>query len=81
MLNAFNSLCEKLGVILPDRLSVFDIASEIYADLQKKGKLIEDADLLIASMAKTWEMILVSDDKHFQRIQGLRLENWIREEQ
>ena len=52
-------------------------AAEIYANLQKKGKLIEDADILIASSAKMWDFTLVSDDSDFRRVHGLRIENWL----
>lgn len=77
-LERFNSLCKVFGLLWLDRQSVFDRAAEIYTDLRQRGELIEDADILIASMAKTWELILVTDNiSHFQRIQGLRIENWL----
>lgn len=47
-------------------------------DLRKKGLTIEDFDLLIASAAITKNLVLVTDNtKHFQRIEGLTLENWV----
>lgn len=77
-LDRFNLLCKRFGLIWLETQSIFDTAAEIYADLQQKGKLIEDADILIASVVKTWELILVTDNtRHFQRIQGLRMENWL----
>ncbi len=30
-----------------------DIAAEVYADLRKKGELIDDIDILIAGIAKS----------------------------
>ncbi|MDI6839548.1 MAG: type II toxin-antitoxin system VapC family toxin [bacterium] len=76
-LEKFHILCKKFGLILLDTQSVFDEAAEIYANLQQRGKLIEDADILIASTTKTSNLILVSDDADFHRIQGLKLENWL----
>lgn len=78
-MNDFNLLCEEYGLIWLYTQSVFDVAAEIYADLKQKGTLIGgDADILIASVAKTRELILVTDNtKHFQRIQDLRIENWL----
>lgn len=56
---------------------------EIYAiektKLQSAGILIDEFDLLIASTALSGDFVLVTDNiKHFQRIAGLKIENWIR---
>lgn len=51
---------------------------KIKSDLEKKGLPVDDADLLIASIALTHDAILVSNNTdHFKRIKGLKLENWI----
>ena len=76
-LGKFNLLCKTFGLALLDTQSIFDEAAEIYANLRHKGKLVEDADILIASIVKTRDFVLVSDDTHFHRIQGLRIENWL----
>jgi tRNA(fMet)-specific endonuclease VapC len=76
-LDRFNLLCKKFGMILLDTQSIFDEAAETFANLQHRGELIEDADILIASIVKIWDFILVSDDTDFHRIQGLRIENWL----
>ena len=74
----FDKLCKEYGLILLDNQSIFDRAAEIYAELQRKGELIEDADILIASIADTRNFTLVSDDSDFDKIRGLRVENWLR---
>ncbi len=52
-------------------------AAEIYADLKKKGNLIEDADILIASIALVENLVLVTDNiSHFERVEGLQIDNW-----
>ena len=77
-LNIFDKICKKLGILLLDNRGIFDIASEIYADLKQRGELITDADILIAAIALTQNLILVSDNtKHFQRIRDITLENWL----
>ena len=76
-LNTFNRLCDTFGLVLLDTQSIFDEAAEIYVNLKLRGALIEDADILIAAVAKTRNFILVSDDSHFQRITGLSIENWL----
>lgn len=51
---------------------------EIYAFLKKKGQLINDADILIASIVKTHDATLVTNNIfHFSRIEGLKIENWL----
>lgn len=77
-LNVFNQFCKIFPVLLLDTISIFDEVAELYAYLQKKGQLIEDADILIASTVKVKDFILVTDNiAHFGRIQGLRFENWL----
>jgi tRNA(fMet)-specific endonuclease VapC len=66
-----------VDVVLLDNLNIFDKASEIYAELRNKGKLISDADILIASIAIFHNFTLVSDDTDFNRISGLKIENWL----
>jgi len=54
-------------------------AAEIYAELKKQGKLINDADILIASIVITNNAVLVtSNETHFKRIKGLKVENWLK---
>jgi tRNA(fMet)-specific endonuclease VapC len=46
--------------------------------LQKRGRIIGNMDLLIAAMAVSRDIVLVSNNmKEFERIDGLRIENWI----
>lgn len=58
-------------------------AAEYYAKekvrLRTLGTPVDEFDLLIASTALAYNFILVTDNlKHFQRIDNLKLENWIR---
>jgi tRNA(fMet)-specific endonuclease VapC len=50
----------------------------IKARLKQQGNIILDADIMIASIALSHELILVTNNSnHFQRIPHLKLENWI----
>lgn len=54
------------------------IGGQIYAELKKSGTLINDADILIASIVKQHNAILVTNNEgHFKRIAGLKIENWL----
>ena len=53
-------------------------AGEIYADLRKKGEQISDADILIAATVLVNDSVLVTNNnKHFERIKNLKIENWL----
>ena len=53
------------------------ISAELYATLRQKGEMLDDIDLLIAGVAIENEMVIATNnDKHFQRIPGLKVENW-----
>ena len=50
----------------------------IKSTLKKQGKLIDYFDILIAAVALSNEMILVTNnEKHFNHIRGLAVENWL----
>ncbi len=68
---------DKSEIITPDR-EFTDIAQEIYAELMRRGELIEDADILIAASCLVEGMVLVTDnEEHFRRIEKLEIENWL----
>lgn len=55
------------------------LGGEIYATLKKQGKLINDADILIASIVKPNNAVLITNNEdHFSRVQGLKIENWLK---
>jgi tRNA(fMet)-specific endonuclease VapC len=72
----FEERCQESRV-LPLTDVVVVRAAEIYADLYRSGRLISDADILIAATALTHNLVLVTEKaSHFERIAGLRLESW-----
>lgn len=67
------------------RLTVLDYTDEfsphygeICADLAKKGQLISENDMHIASHARGLGLILITNNTdEFSRVAGLRLDNWV----
>ena len=56
---------------------IWQRATEIYASLSQKGRLIDDLDLLIAAFCLEKDYMLVTNNlRHFERIDGLKLVNW-----
>ena len=50
---------------------------QIKAELESKGEPLDDADLLIASIALQNDATLVTNNTaHFKKINGLKIENW-----
>lgn len=80
-LKNIENLLQKVKVLNLDQDSV-DRFGCIKAELRKRGKLIEDFDILIASMTLANDGILITNNtEHFKRIEGLKLENWLEQEQ
>ncbi len=64
--------------VLPYNSDAASHYGNIRADLERKGTPIGVNDLHIAGHARSMGLILVSNNlREFQRVEGLRLENWI----
>ena len=62
---------------LPLNFLALDAAVKIYRNLRASGTLLEDADIFVAAIAIANDATLVTrNTRHFERIEGLRLENW-----
>ena len=73
----FENFCSQ-NTILSLSEDIISKAAEIYADLRKRGELIGDADILIAATAIVNKLgIVTNNEKHFQRISELHVENWL----
>ena len=67
----------ELFPIINTTKSIMETFADIKVELQAKGKLISDFDLIIAATALAHNFILVSNnEKHFSKISSLHLENW-----
>ena len=54
-----------------------EIFGKMKSRLESGGNRLDDFDLIIASIALTHNLVLVTNnEKHFQRIEGLKLEKW-----
>jgi tRNA(fMet)-specific endonuclease VapC len=63
--------------VLPLSEPAVKISAEIYAELRKKGKPLDDIDLLIAGIAIADNLVLAThNQKHFARIKRLKTVDW-----
>jgi predicted nucleic acid-binding protein len=68
---------DAMNVIDLDRESL-EYYARIKANLRAEGKMLDDFDILIAATAIVNSCVLVTNNtKHFERIDGLTIENWI----
>jgi tRNA(fMet)-specific endonuclease VapC len=57
--------------------SIAETFGMIKSDLESRGTPLDDFDLVIAATALAFNLTLVTNnEKHLQRVHGLRLENW-----
>ncbi len=60
-------------------LTASQISGEAKAKLQRRGTILPDADLFIGAIAASRGAIIVTGNRrHYERIPGVTLEDWIR---
>ncbi|MGH8056106.1 MAG: type II toxin-antitoxin system VapC family toxin [Candidatus Entotheonellia bacterium] len=75
-LAAFEERCRR-SQVLPLTDEIIVQAADIYADLRRQGRLISDADILVAATALVHHLTLITENvAHFSRITGLTTESW-----
>jgi len=68
---------EQSLAILTSGQETAEIFGKLKAKLESDGNRLDDFDLIIAATALTHNLVLVTNnEKHFQRIEGLKLANW-----
>ena len=65
------------NTLLPLTERSSEISAEIYANLRKQGRPIDDSDLLIAGIALENNLVIATRNlQHFDRIEGLTVVDW-----
>lgn len=65
--------------IINTDIQILQRFGELKADLVKKGNPLADADIFIAATCLSkCEKLITGNSKHFERIENLTIENWIR---
>jgi len=74
--NEFKNLCLQFEIGIID-INIWNEAVNIYVELKKQGKLIEDADILIAAYCIVNNYTLITNNiEHFGRVKNLKYVNW-----
>ncbi|MFO7970449.1 MAG: type II toxin-antitoxin system VapC family toxin [Desulfobacterales bacterium] len=70
------TLEQSIEIITPG-LESAEVFGMLKSQLEKTGSRLDDFDLIIAACALAHNLTLVTNnEKHFQRIEGLKLANW-----
>ena len=73
-----DQVCKRLDFVADWTVECADQFAVTLASLMAKGKSIGFADAMIASHALVLGSILITNNqRHFSRVEGLQLENWI----
>ncbi|MFP4547054.1 MAG: type II toxin-antitoxin system VapC family toxin [Fidelibacterota bacterium] len=76
LINSFLDFSNYNKIIPLSKKSV-EISADIYSELRKTGKPIDDIDLLIAGIAISNDMKLITHNtRHFKRIKNLTVIDW-----
>ena len=63
--------------VIPVNREMVEIFGVLKSHLEKGGKPLDDFDLILAATAMSHNLIIVTNhEKHFGRIDGLKMENW-----
>ncbi len=75
-MNRIERLLTKLTVLPLETMG--DVYGNIKYSLEKKGQMIDEFDMMIAGHAISEGLTVVTNNlKHFDRIPGLKVENWL----
>ena len=64
----------RLWPVDEDTAAVF---AEVFGEARTKGRAMSQFDLLIAAIARQYELTLLSSDEDFRAVTGVRVENWL----
>lgn len=75
-IEALKALREKIKTIHTSK-DIAPLYGRIKTELERAGQVLDDADLLIASVVLASRGVLVTNNTdHFNRVSGLQIENW-----
>lgn len=78
LLQQFEEIVWPMVQILPFDRAAGEVYGSIRADLERAGTPLAEPDFRIAAIALTNDLTVVTGNvRHFSRIRGLRVENWI----
>lgn len=75
-IEVLRALREKVKTIHTSK-EIAPLYGQVKADLERIGQVLDDADLLVASIALATKGVLVTNNpSHFSRVPDLQIDNW-----
>jgi tRNA(fMet)-specific endonuclease VapC len=65
--------------VLPWDSAVAESYGKLRADMQKKGHVLGNLDMLIAAHALALKLTLITNDRAFTQVAGLNIEDWTKD--
>ena len=53
------------------------VYAEIYHDLRTRGRVLSQVDMMLAALSRSLDATLLTDDRDFEALPDLRVENWL----
>ena len=78
LLELYHQVIQQMDEVLPITRVVAEEFAHIDAALHKYGRPIPVNDVWVAALAAARGAVLVTNDEHFSRVDGLRIEDWTR---
>lgn len=54
-----------------------ELYGELYHELRRSGKALSQVDIMLAALARQTSAVLVSTDRDFEAVAGVRVETWL----
>ena len=73
---ALTRLLAQIRIWPLDRATAVEYGA-VYTELRSAGIVMSQVDMLLASLARTMGLVLLTTDGDFKSVTGLRVENWL----
>lgn len=75
------AVLRRTQVVFPFDMGAAEVYASLRVALEAQGRRLDEPDLRIASIALSRDLTLVTGNvRHFSRVPGLRIENWLKPE-
>jgi tRNA(fMet)-specific endonuclease VapC len=54
------------------------IYAEVYHELRARGRVLSQVDMILAALSRSLNATLLTDDRDFEALPDLQVENWLR---
>lgn len=65
--------------IWPLDVSTAQVYGRLYQELRASGRVLSQVDMMVAAMARRMKLTVLTTDGDYQKIEGIKVEDWIGE--